>query len=326
MLPSSFNGWYPIAFSKDIVSHTLSSFNLLDEPLILYRNAQQEPVCLQDRCPHRSTPLSLGRLVNGVVECRYHGWQFNSDGQCTRIPAIQSDNAFPPNACVPKRLTQEKHGFIWIHQGNTDIGPLPTYTDELFSVENNFRFDYSIDVAIPHELMIENLLDPAHLPFAHHGTLSKRDKAAPIGFDVQHHQTHIQGTATVTEPQQNKKIHFYFLPPHCVYFDVDFGNKGMRQIHYCIPLTPDTMRLNSIFFYKNMPWLNWVPFINSIQKRMSKKIVNQDIAMLQGQHHNINQGAKAWNQAINADKMAMAYRHWLNQSLQTSPWFTGYKD
>ena len=75
-----------------------------------------------------------------------------------------------------------------------------------------------------------------------------------------------------------------------------------------------------------MPWLNWVPFINSIQKRMSKKIVNQDIAMLQGQHHNINQGAKAWNQAINADKMAMAYRHWLNQSLQTSPWFTGYKD
>ncbi|MDF1654976.1 MAG: hypothetical protein P1U34_07680 [Coxiellaceae bacterium] len=60
---------------------------------------------------------------------------------------------------------------------------------------------------------------------------------------------------------------------------------------------------------------------------MSKKIVFQDIAMLTGQNDNIHLGAKPWNQAINADKLALMYRQWLNRELESqSPWFTGFNN
>ena len=175
--------------------------------------------------------------------------------------------------------------------------------------------------------MIENLLDPSHLPFAHHGTLSNRKKAAPIGFEVKQVSNTIDGVATVFSGKTNKTINFHFIGPHAVYFDVDFENKGMRQIHFCIPLTPTSMRLNSIFFYKNMPWLKAIPFMKIFQKRMSKKIVFQDIAMLEGQNKNICLGAKPWNRAINADKLAYIYRQWLDKELQKkSPWFIGFNE
>ncbi len=324
MTNSAFNNWYPIAFSYDIKANIIYSLKLLSEPLILYRDQENKIACLQDRCPHRSTPLSLGRLNNGLVECMYHGWQFNSRGDCTLIPALKQNVKPPPKACVPKKLVIEKYNIIWIYQGSDATDTIPQEYNDIFSYakQNTVRFDYAIDIDIPHELMIENLLDPAHLPFAHHGTLSNRKKAAPIEFEVQQSENNISGIATTLSGKNSKKINFHFMGPHTVYFDIQFGNKGMRQIHYCIPLSPQKMRLLSIFYYKNMPWLKWIPFIKTIQKRMSKKIVFQDIAMLSGQDDNIQLGAKPWNQAINADKLAYKYRQWLESELEKQdPWF-----
>ena len=62
-----------------------------------------------------------------------------------------------------------------------------------------------------------------------------------------------------------------------------------------------------------------------LQRRMSYKIVQQDIEMLVGQHNNLLLGAKAWNQAISADKMAKAYRNWLESELEKAQiWFAGF--
>ena len=85
------------------------------------------------------------------------------------------------------------------------------------------------------------------------------------------------------------------------------------------------MRLNSVFFYKNMSWFKFIPFMGRLQRRMSHKIVQQDIEMLVGQHNNLLLGAKAWNQAISADKMAKAYRNWRQSELEKAQiWFAGF--
>ena len=322
---NGFENWYPICAIEKLVAGGIYPFRLLNEPLILFRNAMGQAVCLQDRCPHRSTPLSLGRLVNGVVECRYHGWQFDGTGQCVRIPALAKESAFPKRSCAVAKLVVEEYGLIWVYHGNQQsTQSLSANYDQHFSGyigKNCTRFDYSMDIAIPHELMIENLLDPAHLPFAHHGTLSKREKAAPIKFTIHHEQDKICGISETASSPRNKQQRFYFDPPCTVYFDISFKGRGIRQVHYCLPLTPETMRLNSVFFYQNMPWMKWMPFIKAFHNRMSRKIVKQDIAMLKGQYQNIQQGAKPWHQAIAADQLALHYRNWLNDQLQlASPW------
>jgi nitrite reductase/ring-hydroxylating ferredoxin subunit len=40
-----------------------------------------------DRCPHAHWPLSGGDLVNGVLHCPGHGWQFDAaTGRCIDSP------------------------------------------------------------------------------------------------------------------------------------------------------------------------------------------------------------------------------------------------
>ena len=36
----------------------------------------------------RLAKLSEGQVIDGQLECLYHGWQFNGSGQCTRIPQV----------------------------------------------------------------------------------------------------------------------------------------------------------------------------------------------------------------------------------------------
>jgi len=324
---SLFSTWYPITFSNDIKPNKIYSLKLLNEPLILYKDQQNKIACLQDRCPHRSTPLSLGRLNEGNIECLYHGWQFNRKGECIRIPAQKSEQKISKRSCVPYKHVLEKEGLVWVYIGQDAE---PEFDQQLcdplnYHDKNTIRFDFSMDVQIPHELMVENLLDPAHLPFAHHGTLSNRKKASPITFKIKKENNCIQGVATTLTKEQEKQFHFNFIAPYIVYFDINFSNKGMRQVHYCLPLTPDTMRLNSVFYYKNMSWLRWIPFIKYFQSKMSKKIVIQDIAMLKGQNNNLLLNAKPWNYAINADKLGVAYRNWFEQEIKVaSPWFNGF--
>jgi len=54
---------------------------------VLFRDENGAAACVRDECAHRACPLSLGTVVDGQVQCAYHGWQFNSEGACTKMPS-----------------------------------------------------------------------------------------------------------------------------------------------------------------------------------------------------------------------------------------------
>ena len=320
---SLFHSCYPIAFSKDVLPGQLYPFKLLNEPLVLFRGHDGKAGILQDRCPHRSTPLSLGKIKGNCIECPYHGWQFNRLGECEKIPALLPEKSIPPKAQAGAKTVIERQGMIWCNLSPSEHHDLPDNYLNHFNCTKpvSYRFEYSAELPIPHELMIENLLDPAHLPFAHDGTISKRKKAAPIDMAIQPHPSELIAIAVENGIEKQQ---FHFDPPFTVYFDLFFKQSAIRQVHYCLPISPEQMKLNSIFFYQNMPWLRWIPGMQWLQSRMSKKIISQDLAMLSGQKDNINHGAPAWNQAINADNLAQRYRQWFRQQNLEDIWFTHF--
>ncbi len=55
---------------------------LWGEPLVIYRDSKGELVAMADVCPHRSAPLSMGRVENDELVCMYHGWKFGEKGDC----------------------------------------------------------------------------------------------------------------------------------------------------------------------------------------------------------------------------------------------------
>lgn len=79
-----------------------------------YGNTAAEEELNFYRCPHRSTPLSLGRVSNGRLECPYHGWQFGAHGLCEKIPTLRGDEPIPQAAAATAHPVAETQKMIWV--------------------------------------------------------------------------------------------------------------------------------------------------------------------------------------------------------------------
>src|SRR5690349_4704699 len=79
------HSWFILCSSSELGGKPLAR-TLQGTPLVLFRGEGGKPGALMDRCPHRNVPLSLGRVTNGQLECGYHGWRFDTGGQCRLIP------------------------------------------------------------------------------------------------------------------------------------------------------------------------------------------------------------------------------------------------
>src|SRR5690606_23494162 len=97
-----------------------------------WRDREGQVIALDDRCPHRSFPLSQGRLMNDTVECGYHGWCFDSSGSCVSIPS-QTDDRIPGRAATPAAPVIEQDGLVWLWPATTAPGrdDIPPRTPEL---------------------------------------------------------------------------------------------------------------------------------------------------------------------------------------------------
>lgn len=89
-------------------------FDIFHQPWILFRDEHGQPSCIKDECAHRACPLSLGKVVDGQVECAYHGWQFNAAGTCTKMPST----SICRNVGVAALPCVEKDGFVWVYPGD----------------------------------------------------------------------------------------------------------------------------------------------------------------------------------------------------------------
>ena len=73
--------WYVAAWSHEVEDKPFTR-RILDVPVLMYRTGDGTAVAMDDRCPHRRAPLSMGRLEGDEIECAYHGMRFGPDGTC----------------------------------------------------------------------------------------------------------------------------------------------------------------------------------------------------------------------------------------------------
>ena len=95
--------WYVAGWSSEF-TRSITRITIMNENIALYRTKTGKIVALQDRCPHKSLPLSMGRLIDDNIQCGYHGMTFNPEGYCVRIPGQES---IPRSAVVKTFPVQE---------------------------------------------------------------------------------------------------------------------------------------------------------------------------------------------------------------------------
>ena len=88
------NCWYAAAWNHEVGPEPMAR-TFLDEPVVLYRTGDGTSVALEDRCCHRSLPLSLGRVMGDNLQCGYHGLTYAPDGACVEVPG---QSLVPPGA------------------------------------------------------------------------------------------------------------------------------------------------------------------------------------------------------------------------------------
>ena len=176
------NAWYVAGFSRDI-EHALFPRTLLGKPMLLFRRLDGQPVAMDDKCPHRGVPLSLGILVDGMVRCTYHGLRIDSDGQCKHIPC---QSLIPAQARVATYPVADKYGFTWVWMGdaaqaNTALIPDTHWMDDPgWTACGGYHH-----VEADYQLMNDNLLDLSHESFLHDKTIGNEAVAkAPVKMVV----------------------------------------------------------------------------------------------------------------------------------------------
>ncbi|WP_394792491.1 Rieske 2Fe-2S domain-containing protein, partial [Rhodoferax sp.] len=121
--------WHPVAASDDLAQQPLAAV-LLEQPLVLWRDAAGMAHAWADQCPHRGAQLSLGRVCDDRLECPYHGWQFGASGQCVHVPALPS--FVPPASHTARTFAAcERYGLVWVClQGDADAALIPAFAAE----------------------------------------------------------------------------------------------------------------------------------------------------------------------------------------------------
>ncbi len=172
------NCWYAAAWSIDLQPGKITARTLLDEPLVLYRDAQGAAVAMEDLCPHRLAPLRLGRLLpSGHLQCGYHGLEFDASGQCVKNPHGQG--RIPPQCRVRTYPLVEKHSMVWIWMGPAT--PDESLIPEFRYLDAGSGYDVgrrdTLTMEANYRSIVDNLMDLSHAAYLHDGLLGNSDTA-----------------------------------------------------------------------------------------------------------------------------------------------------
>lgn len=103
--------WHPIGPLHEIPVEQPVPRTVSDIPVVIVRSATGV-MALRDRCPHRFAPLSLGKVVDGTVQCAYHGLRFGLHGNCVFNP--HGNGAIPSQLKVTAYPVEQREGRIFV--------------------------------------------------------------------------------------------------------------------------------------------------------------------------------------------------------------------
>jgi phenylpropionate dioxygenase-like ring-hydroxylating dioxygenase large terminal subunit len=287
--------WFILCTSRELGNKPLAR-TLQGVPLVLFRGAEGKPGALADRCPHRNVPLSLGRVVGGQLQCGYHGWRFDTQGQCRAVPGFTGEPE-AKSRCAASYATREQEGFVWVY---STPGVEPAHEPYRFplldapgysTVRRVLRAQGSLHA------LLENTLDVPHTSFLHGGLFRTEKKRAEIDVVVRRSAEQVEAEY-IGEPRPEGLVGRLLAPGGGVLKHFDrFLMPSIAQVEYRLgedshmlvtsAMTPvgdwDTLVFAVVTF--RLPLPHWIvkPFITPV----ALHIFQQDARILERQTETI---------------------------------------
>ncbi|MGI9292217.1 MAG: Rieske 2Fe-2S domain-containing protein [Gammaproteobacteria bacterium] len=161
------NFWYPADLSSNIGAEPVK-LRMLGQDFVLWRDSSGQAHCLSNTCTHRGGSLSGGKVKNDCIQCPYHGWRFDGEGNCVAIPSLGPNPKIPARTRIDAYPVLERYGLVFCFLGDLPEAERPpilnikewkqegwTYTTQHYQFNINYQRS------------IENGIDPAHNEFVH---------------------------------------------------------------------------------------------------------------------------------------------------------------
>lgn len=161
--------WLVACRSQDVQEAPIQIV-LMGERLAIFRNSKGVHA-FKDLCIHRGAALSLGEVKNDCLVCPYHGWEYEDEGDCVKIPQLPEGKSIPKKAKATTYSCVEKYGFIWVNLAGNE--------PEFFKYPEMESDEWRSVIWGPQEAealpprIVENFLDVGHLAVVHQGFLGE---------------------------------------------------------------------------------------------------------------------------------------------------------
>ena len=288
--------WYPVCRSRDLGRRPLS-VTLFSTPLVLFRDGRTgAPAALLDRCPHRNVPLSLGKVRGSQLQCAYHGWEFDANGECCAVPGLVGEVRSRERG-VTSFAARDAQSLVWVYGRENTAPSLEPYVFPHANERGYTSASDVLDVRASLHATAENALDVPHTAFLHGGLFRNETRARrEIEVIVRRSSDRVEAeyvgesrppgvVAKLLAPRGGEVIHFdrFILP--CV-AQVEYR---LGESHLCIsaalsPVEDYFTRLFVTFTFR-LP----IPgaLVKPILRPFALRVFKQDAAMLARQTETI---------------------------------------
>ncbi len=228
-------------------------------------------VAMRGTCPHRGASLALGWLnaSGDALVCRYHGFEWGSDGRLQRIPAFDVDGRPVPTGpgwCVETYPTVVAHGLIWVCLEPSPRLPVlaappsddPAYARLAPIVEQEWQAGCG--------RIVEAFMDTYHFPFTHWGSLGDPGQPAAPKAEARVHADHFYLEYTARQPNSEAvnygaaaasrdgaepfvlSTYRMWAVPNAVYFLKTVGDVRFGILAAVCPVGPKQCRLFRVLY------------------------------------------------------------------------------
>jgi phthalate 4,5-dioxygenase oxygenase subunit len=166
--------WLPAMLSEELPSADSDPLRvmMLGEQLIAFRDSNGKVGLLANNCPHRGASLFFGRNEEAGLRCVYHGWKFDTAGNCIDMPNEPAESDFRTKVKAVAYPTQERGGVVWAYLGpRSEPPPLPDLEGNMLPGAQAWAYSQRANWF----QILEGHIDTAHVSFLHYGGIQPED-------------------------------------------------------------------------------------------------------------------------------------------------------
>lgn len=169
-------GWHCLGRTDEVAAPgDYFTVQLLNEPLLVVRQSDEQIAVLANVCRHRGMPLADGHGNAKRFVCSYHAWAYGLDGQLLRASRLKNAGFEASNCKLHSHQVHTSHGFIYACL-DPQAAPLslPALDQMLDAYEpQTFRLAHVAEEVwdTNWKCLVENFMEGYHLSVVHPETL-----------------------------------------------------------------------------------------------------------------------------------------------------------